>query len=137
MQEKHYIETQPRSDMKQQSERSGPERIQVEPDDENSCGVTCAMETIDHKWHPVIVDRLLEHEVLRFNELLTEIGGITNKTLSMSLADLEEKKIVSRNVIDTRPIRVEYTLTERGTSLMPVIEALDNWGKSHTEPVVN
>lgn len=123
--------------MEQHSQQSGSERIQVEPDDEDSCGVTCAMETIDHKWHPVIVDRLLEHKVLRFNELLNEIGGITNKTLSVSLADLEEKEIVSRNVIDTRPVQVEYSLNERGESLRPVIDALDNWGKTHTEPVAN
>lgn len=123
--------------MGRQSQQSAAEPIRVESGDEDSCGVTCAMETIDHKWHPVIVDRLLEQGVLRFNELLDEIDGITNKTLSVSLADLEEKEIVSRTVVDARPVRVEYSLTGRGESLAPVIEALNRWGKAHTEPTVD
>lgn len=109
------------------------DRIAVQSADEESCGVTCAMQVIDHKWHPVIVDRLLEMDVLRFNELLDEIDGVTNKTLSDSLSDLEDKELLTRTVLDTRPVHVEYSLTERGRSLAPVIDALDAWGKAHTE----
>lgn len=118
--------------MDQQSQQSMQEPSRDA--NEEWCGVTCAIRTIDHKWHPVIVDRLLEHEVLRFNELLDEIGEVSNKTLSVSLADLEEKNVVARDVVATRPVHVEYSLTEHGKTLAPVIDALDEWGRTHTTP---
>lgn len=119
--------------MDSRNETAATEQISVGGDDGEWCGVTCAMATLDHKWHPVIVDRLLEHEVLRFNGLLGQIDAVTNKTLSVALADLEEKGIVNRTVVDARPVQVEYSLTERGRSLSSVIDALDEWGSTHTE----
>lgn len=98
------------------------------------CAVTCAMEVIGNKWHPVIVHRLLEHESLRFNQLSNEVGSITNKVLSDSLDDLEEKGLVDRTVVNEKPVAVEYSLTDRGQSLEPVIEALQEWGKTQLQP---
>ncbi len=98
------------------------------------CAVTCAMAVIGNKWHPVIVHRLLEHDTLRFNELGEQAGAITNKVLSRSLEDLEEKGLVDRTVVREKPVAVEYALTERGRSLEPVIEALREWGRHHLRP---
>lgn len=98
------------------------------------CAVTCAMEVIDKKWHPVIVHRLLQHDRLRFSDLNDEIGAITNKMLSQSLEDLEEKGLVDREVVNEKPVAVEYSLTERGRSLAPVIDALEEWGETHLRP---
>lgn len=98
------------------------------------CAVTCAMDVIGNKWHPVIVHRLLAHESLHFNELSEELGPITNKTLSNSLDNLEEKGIVERTVEQDKPVRVSYALTEYGESLDPVIEALEEWGQTYIEP---
>ena len=98
------------------------------------CAVTCAMDVIGKKWHPVIVHRLLHHEALRFNELSEEVDGITNKMLSQSLDDLEEKELVNREIVSEKPIAVEYSLTERGESLEPVIESLAEWGKTYLRP---
>jgi DNA-binding HxlR family transcriptional regulator len=97
------------------------------------CGVTCAMDILDRKWHPVIVHRLLKHDALRFNELSAELGSITNKTLSNSLDDLEEKGLVDRTIEQEKPVRVSYALTEYGESLAPVIEALEEWGETYVE----
>jgi len=98
------------------------------------CAVTCAMDVIGKKWHPVIVHRLLQHGALRFNELSEEVGGITNKMLSQSLEDLEEKELVDREIVSEKPVAVEYSLTERGQSLEPVIESLEEWGKTYLRP---
>lgn len=104
---------------------------------EDWCEVTCAMNVIGKKWHPVIVDRLLDREVLRFNELSNEIGGITNKVLSESLDDLEEKGLLDRTIVNEKPVKVEYSLTDRGRSVEPVIEALREWGQSQLCPAEN
>jgi DNA-binding HxlR family transcriptional regulator len=98
------------------------------------CAVTCAMDVIGKKWHPVIVHRLLQHESLRFNELGREVGAITNKMLSQSLDDLEEKELVNRKIVSEKPIAIEYSLTERGQSLEPVIASLEEWGKTYVQP---
>lgn len=98
------------------------------------CAVTCTMEVIGRKWHPVIVHRLLADGPLRFNELADEVGEITNKVLTNSLRDLQEKGLVERTVIDDRPVAVEYALTERGRSLEGVIDSLEAWGNSHLRP---
>ena len=99
--------------------------------DDEWCAITCTMDLIGNKWHPVIIDRLLTHERLHFNQLLGEIDAITNKVLAESLDDLEAKTLVAREVVTETPLRVEYTLTDRGRSLEPVIEALDAWGTEH------
>ena len=98
------------------------------------CALTCAMDAIGKKWHPVIVHRLLEHDTLRFNELGTEIDSITNKMLSQSLDDLEEKALVDREIVSEKPVAVEYSLTDRGQSLESVIASLEEWGKTYLRP---
>jgi len=109
----------------------------VGDDDANRCGLTRAAQVLDRKWHPVIVARLLDRGPLRFNELHDAVGNVTNKTLSESLADLEEKGLVVRTVIDDRPVAVQYSLTELGASLGPVLEELDRWGEAHTVRVAD
>jgi len=98
------------------------------------CAVTCAMDVIGKKWHPVIVHRLLQHDALRFNELGNEVGAITNKMLSQSLEGLEEEDLVDREIVSEKPVAVEYSLTERGRSLQPVIDSLEEWGKTYLRP---
>lgn len=98
------------------------------------CAITCTMEVIGNKWHPVIVHRLLQDGPLRFNELADAVGPITNKVLSNSLSDLEEKALVERTVVDDQPVKVEYELTDRGRSLESVIDALQSWGRTNLRP---
>jgi DNA-binding HxlR family transcriptional regulator len=98
------------------------------------CAVTCTMNLIGNKWHPVVIHRLLNHGPLRFNELASETGAVTNKVLSQSLDDLEEKGLIDRTIVSEKPVAVEYSLTERGESLDPVIGALEQWGKTNLQP---
>lgn len=100
------------------------------------CPVTLTATLIGKKWHPVIIYRLLNHGPSGFNELVENVDGISGKVLSVSLTDLEEKQLVSREIVSERPLRVQYALTEHGESLEPVITAMRDWGQSHlTTPI--
>jgi len=96
--------------------------------------VTTTAQLIGRKWHPVIVFELLKAEPLGFNELKRAADGISNKVLSGALEDLDEKGIVDREVIDDKPVRVEYSLTKFGASLEPVIRAMGVWGIENLHP---
>ena len=79
------------------------------------------------KWTRTIIERLLAEDGLRYNELNERIDGISDKVLSESLEALEDHHLVRRDVIDDRPGKVEYSLTEAGAALEQVIEAVDEW----------
>jgi DNA-binding HxlR family transcriptional regulator len=102
---------------------------------EDWCPVTSTSSLIGKKWHPVIIHRLLEHGPSGFNELERHVDGISSKVLSESLDDLEENGLVHRELVSEKPVRVQYSLTDRGASLRPVIEAMRDWGQEHlTDP---
>lgn len=102
---------------------------------EEWCPVTTTSSLIGKKWHPVILHRLLEHGPSGFNELKKNVDGVSSKVLSDSLEDLCEKRLVEREVINTKPFRVEYSLTEHGRSLESVIDEMYEWGLEHlSEP---
>lgn len=93
------------------------------------CPVTSTATLIGRKWHPVVIHRLLENGALGFNDLKAEVDGISGKVQSDVLEDLEENGLVDRTVVSEKPFRVQYSLTERGESLKPVIVAMQEWGK--------
>ena len=101
---------------------------------EEWCPITTTATLIGKKWHPVIVHRLLENGPLGFNALQTEVDGISSKVLSDSLEDLEEKRLVDREIVSEKPFRVEYSLTERGKSLEAVIMEMRDWGMDNLKP---
>lgn len=98
------------------------------------CPITTTASLIGRKWHPVIVHRILENGPLGFNALKEEVDGISSKVLSDTLDDLEEKTLVDRSIVNEKPFRVEYSLTDRGESLQPVIVAMVEWGRQHLQP---
>ena len=98
------------------------------------CPITTTATLIGKKWHPVIVHRLLEHGPLGFNDLKEQVDGISSKVLSDSLSDLEESRLVERDILSEKPFRVEYSLTAAGRDLRPVIEAMADWGETHLVP---
>lgn len=94
---------------------------------EDWCPITLTSEILGRKWHPVIVDRLLKTE-MGFNQLQRNVSGVSAKVLNESLEDLQEKGLVEREVIEKQPMKVEYSLTEKGKSLENVINAMKDWG---------
>ena len=98
-----------------------------------------AVNLISKKWHPVIIQTLLQDGPLRFNELKNRLD-ISAKVLTDSLDDLIENELVDRIEISQSPRRVEYNLTRHGHDMQSVIKALADWGSRHlgedTRPVV-
>tara|TARA_R110002124_G_scaffold146006_1_gene311247 strand:- start:176 stop:553 length:378 start_codon:yes stop_codon:yes gene_type:complete len=87
------------------------------------------------KWKlPIIVALLFGNK--RFSQIGREIPNITDKMLSKELRDLEMNELVKRTVYDAIPVVVEYTLTDYGQTLQPVIEVLRKWGESHRDRIM-
>jgi DNA-binding HxlR family transcriptional regulator len=93
------------------------------------------LDIVGGKWK-LPLTHALANGPLRFKELQREVGGITARVLSKELKDLEENELVTREVFATAPVTVEYSLTEYGRSLKPVIVALYNWGSKHRERIL-
>jgi DNA-binding HxlR family transcriptional regulator len=94
-----------------------------------------ALEFLSGKWKlPIII--ALSFGNKRFKEMATEIEGITDKMLSKELRDLEQNQLVKRTVYDTVPVRVEYSLTDYGSSLDNVINELRTWGTQHRKRIM-
>ncbi len=94
------------------------------------CAVTTTLSVIGGKWKPVIL-HCLRNKVLRFGELMRMIPGITQKMLTQQLRELESDGIVHRKVYAEVPPRVEYRISEYGTSLFPILDAMEAWGRQH------
>ena len=92
-----------------------------------ACPVETTLMLIGDKWK-VLILRDLMPGTKRFGELKKSIGSISQKVLTAQLRDMEEKGLVSRTVYAEVPPRVEYSLTELGKSLGPILDALREWG---------
>lgn len=95
------------------------------------CAVEATLELIDGKWKGVILFHLLQG-TMRFNALRKRLPNVTQRMLTAQLRELEQDSFVLRTVYAEVPPKVEYSLTERGRSLEPVIMALKHWGDAHT-----
>lgn len=96
----------------------------------NSCPVAATMKVIGGKWKPIIL-YLIHHDVNRFGEMLRMIEGISKKMLTAQLRELEQDNIINRKVFAEIPPRVEYSITEKGLTLKPLIIAMREWGLTH------
>ncbi|PSP84950.1 transcriptional regulator [Halobacteriales archaeon QS_6_64_34] len=83
------------------------------------------------KWHPTLIHRLLADGPLGFNDMKSQIDGISDKMLSEALDDLQEAGVVVRDVVEDKPVRVNYSLTPAGRDLEPIIEELLAWSHEH------
>ena len=97
--------------------------------------ISDAMSLLSGKWKFHILGTLMEGHKLSFMDLLREIEGIGTKMLSKELQDLEMNNLVSRTVLDTKPITVKYAITDYGKTLSPIIDELANWGISYRKAV--
>lgn len=95
------------------------------------------MELLSGKWKFHIVGTLLQGEKLRFMDLLREVEGIGTKMLSKELQDLERNRLVTRTVVNAKPVSVSYEITDFGKTLAPVIDAMATWGMDYRNHVRN
>ena len=94
-------------------------------------GFSYTLSLISGKYKMTILYALMEFGVVRFNELQRYIGTISYKTLSSTLKQLEADGLVHREEYPQIPPKVEYSLTERGRSLVPVLDLMCEWGEQH------
>ena len=97
------------------------------------CPVEAALELIGGKWKGVALYHLTDG-TKRFNELKRLAGSVTQRTLTKQLRELEADGLISRTVYPVVPPKVEYALTDKGQSLVPILMALRNWGIEHALP---
>lgn len=95
-----------------------------------ACPVETTLSLIGDKWK-VLILRDLMPGTKRFGELKKSIGSVSQKVLTAQLRDMEQNGLVSRKVYAEVPPRVEYSLTELGKSLGPVLDAMRSWGESY------
>lgn len=97
-------------------------------------GFSYTLSLISGKYKPVILYCLMEFETVRFNQLQRYLKKVSDKTLSQNLKELEADGLVRRTVYPEIPPKVEYSLTERGASLMTVLDQLCTWGEANRIP---
>lgn len=104
------------------------EAKRIEGADFSSTGYSYTLSLIAGKYKPIILYCLMEYEPVRFNQMQRYLGRIADKTLSLHLKELERDGLIHREMYPEIPPRVVYTLTERGRSLMKVLDQLCTWG---------
>ncbi|MEM9708494.1 MAG: helix-turn-helix domain-containing protein [Pseudomonadota bacterium] len=95
------------------------------------CPVTYCLSLIGGKWKPVIIF-CIANGVDRFGAMQRSVFGITKQMLTKQLRELEADGLISRTVFAEVPPRVEYALTDKGRSVLPIIEEMKAWGEANT-----
>lgn len=96
------------------------------------CSVEAAISLIDGKWKCVVLFHLLDG-TLRFNEIRRRAPGVTQRMLTNQLREMEEDGLITRKVYAQVPPKVEYSLSERGRGLTPILLALKDWGDANID----
>ena len=95
------------------------------------CGLKKVINIVGGKWKIMILCVIDNNEVVRYGEIRRTVHGITNTMLANSLKELEADGLVERKMYDEMPIRVEYNLTDRTKSLIPILLELKKWGEDN------
>jgi len=99
----------------------------IEEADFNETGYSYTLSLISGKYKPIILYCLMEYEPVRFNEMQRYLKNIADKTLSSNLKELEKDGLILRKVYEQIPPKVEYSLSEKGHSLVKVLDRLCDW----------
>ncbi|TAE12111.1 MAG: transcriptional regulator [Bacteroidetes bacterium] len=99
--------------------------------DEKTCPVTATMQVLGGKWKAILINAIYHTSPARFGELKRSVKGITQSMLTQQLRELEEDGIINRKIYAEIPPKVEYTLTEFGLTLSPIMLSMAAWGKEY------
>lgn len=102
---------------------------------DKSCPIEHTVDLIGHKWKVLILRNLMNNGTQRFNELNKGIEGISQKMLTQQLRQMETDGLIRRKIYPEVPPKVEYSLTELGQTLKPVLDAMSHWGTEHINSV--
>lgn len=98
------------------------------------CGIIITMKVLGGKWQPCIIDAI-DRGIRRPSELHRYLTPASARVINMQLRELEQYGIIYKNIHSGLPLKVEYYLTALGQSILPLIEAMDNWGKANREQI--
>ena len=101
-----------------------------------NCPIRNVLSRVGDKWSMLILFTLENHPTIRFKELQRNIPDISQKMLTATLKALEADGVISREVFPEVPPRVEYALTEKGKSLLPLIDNLLTWASNNMEDII-
>jgi DNA-binding HxlR family transcriptional regulator len=101
--------------------------------DELGTPLAAVMTLLGKRWTGVVLGTLMPGPVF-FTDLKRGIPGISDRILTERLVELADLGLVTRTVVDGRPIRVRYELTEHGTAIKPALDALASWAENHLRP---
>lgn len=93
-----------------------------------NCSIVYTLSVVSGKWKWLILYRLASHQQLRYGELKRTLPNITHKMLSRELKELEAENLVHREEYHQIPPKVEYSLTAKGQTLLPILELMRCWG---------
>ena len=96
----------------------------------STCPVESAVAVIGGRWKPIILFYLVE-KALRFSEIRRAIPNVSDRMLTRSLKELERDGLIKRAIFAEVPVRAEYSLTSSGKGLIPVLDAMSQWGQEH------
>ena len=97
----------------------------------DGCGLKRVIDLIGGKWKILILCVMDQKDTVRYGELRRSIVGITNTMLANSLKEMESDGFVNRKQYDEMPVRVEYTLTKKAKSIIPILLELKRWGEAY------
>lgn len=95
------------------------------------CPIETVLDRVGGKWKLIILWHLSKNKILRYGEIKRMVNGITHKMLSQQLKELEGDGFIYREAYHQVPPKVEYSLSEQGQSLLPILAAMSSWGESH------
>ncbi|MCT4632218.1 MAG: helix-turn-helix transcriptional regulator [Firmicutes bacterium] len=96
------------------------------------CPLALSVDVLGGKWKMQIMWHLKD-DILRYTELKKKLSKISQKILTLNLRELEEAGLVSRKIYPVSPPKVEYSLTEYGETIIPILDAIHMWGKDYSE----
>lgn len=103
--------------------------------DDKSSGLECpimyTISIVGAKWKWAILWRIYAENIVRYGQLKELLPGIAHKTLSQQLKELEQNELIHREQYNQVPPKVEYSLTEKGKTLIPILEQMTSWGKKY------
>lgn len=97
------------------------------------CPIVYTLSVVGGKWKWLILYKLAGTGVLRYGELKKLLGQITHKMLSQQLKELEAEQLINRQEYNQIPPKVEYSLTQKGKTLMPILEQMSKWGAENRQ----
>ena len=111
-------------------------KIEKEEHNKEMRAIQDSMDVLSGKWKIAIISSICLYNKRRFSDILNDVVGISNKMLSKELRELETNKLITRTVLDTQPVTVQYELTKHGKSLQTIIKDLTEWGIQHRKEII-